>query len=413
MATWKPMRTVLPNGCVLIAQSLPHLPLVTVHGFIKGGALWDLPNKPGGAQLMAQVMRRGTDRHTAQEIDDLLERRGAELSLSVHHEGMTIQLSCLPHDFADCTALMAEVLQRPTFPDEEVAKQRQRMLNALRDALTRPEEVSRRLFLHLAYPPDHPFHLPPEGTPESVEGLTRDDLLAIYRRLSPRQAIFAVVGNLPETMLIDCLANALTDWQNADEPLEVDFPPAPLPPTTIRERQSLPDRTQCWVTMGHKGLRRTDERFYAANILATILGAGWGRLFTQIRDNQGLAYAVGASLQAGLGEGPFVVRMGINPNDVERAIDSALAELTKIRREPPTPDEVADAKNYLLGRLVLSMENSGGIAALLVTCELFGLGLDYPQQAKNFYEPIAPEQVLEVAQSVLHPDRMAIAIAGP
>jgi zinc protease len=136
-------------------------------------------------------------------------------------------------------------------------------------------------------------------------------------------------------------------------------------------------------------------------------------LFTQIRDNQGLAYAVGASLQAGLGEGPFVVRMGINPNDVERAIDSALAELTKIRREPPTPDEVADAKNYLLGRLVLSMENSGGIAALLVTCELFGLGLDYPQQAKNFYEPITPEQVLEVAQSVLHPDRMAIAIAGP
>jgi zinc protease len=407
------MRVVLSNGCVLIAQSLPHLPLVTVHGFIKGGALWDAPNKSGVAQLMAQVMRRGTDRHTAEEIDDLLERRGAELSLSVHHEGLTIQLSCLPQDFADCAALMAEVLQRPTFPEEEVAKQRQRMLNALRDALTRPEEVSRRLFLRLAYPPDHPFHLPPEGTPESVEGLTRDDLLATYHHLAPNHAIFVAVGNLPEGMLLDCLADALGDWQNANEPREPSFPPAPLPPTTIRERQSLPDRTQCWVTMGHKGLRRTDERFYAANILATILGAGWGRLFTQIRDNQGLAYAVGAFLQAGLGEGPFAVRIGVNPKDVDRAIESALTELTKIRQEPPSPEEVTDAKNYLLGRLVLSMENSEGVASLLVSCELFGLGLDYPQRAKSFYEPITPEQVLEVAQSVLHPDRMAIAIAGP
>ncbi|MFA0750160.1 MAG: hypothetical protein SLRJCFUN_000563, partial [Candidatus Fervidibacter sp.] len=349
----------------------------------------------------------------AEEIDDLLERRGAELSLSVHHEGLTIQLSCLPQDFADCAALMAEVLQRPTFPEEEVAKQRQRMLNALRDALTRPEEVSRRLFLRLAYPPDHPFHLPPEGTPESVEGLTRDDLLATYHHLAPNHAIFVAVGNLPEGMLLDCLADALGDWQNANEPREPSFPPAPLPPTTIRERQSLPDRTQCWVTMGHKGLRRTDERFYAANILATILGAGWGRLFTQIRDNQGLAYAVGAFLQAGLGEGPFAVRIGVNPKDVDRAIESALTELTKIRQEPPSPEEVTDAKNYLLGRLVLSMENSEGVASLLVSCELFGLGLDYPQRAKSFYEPITPEQVLEVAQSVLHPDRMAIAIAGP
>jgi len=143
------------------------------------------------------------------------------------------------------------------------------------------------------------------------------------------------------------------------------------------------------------------------------LGAGWGRLFTQIRDNQGLAYAVGAALQAGLGEGPFVVRMGVNPKDVDRAVESALTELTKIRQEPPNPEEVTDAKNYLLGRLVLSMENSEGVASLLVSCELFGLGLDYPQRAKSFYEPITPEQVLEVAQSVLHPDRVAIAIAGP
>jgi zinc protease len=160
-------------------------------------------------------------------------------------------------------------------------------------------------------------------------------------------------------------------------------------------------------------LRRTDERFYAANVMATILGAGWGRLFTQIRDNQGLAYAVGASLQAGLVEGPFIVRMGVNPKDVDRAIESAIAELNKIRTEPPTDDEVADAKNYLLGRLVLSMETTSGVASMLVTCELYGLGLDYPQRAKDLYAPVTKERVRETAEELLHPDKMAIAIAGP
>ena len=198
-----------------------------------------------------------------------------------------------------------------------------------------------------------------------------------------------------------------------DSPTEIALPSASLPESAKRDYVNLPDKLQAWITMGHKGLKRTDERFYAANVMATILGAGWGRLFTQIRDNQGLAYAVGASLHAGLGEGPFVVRMGVNPKDIDRAIDSAIAELNKIRTEPPSEDEVADAKNYLLGRLVLSMETTGGIAAMLVSCELYELGLDYPQRARSLYEPITPDKVKQVAEEVLHPDKLAIAIAGP
>jgi zinc protease len=105
--------------------------------------------------------------------------------------------------------------------------------------------------------------------------------------------------------------------------------------------------------------------------------------------------------------------MGVNPKDIDQAIDSAIAELDKIRTEPPKEDEVADAKSYLLGRLLLSMETTGGIAAMLVSCELYGLGLDYPQRAKSLYEPITAEQVKQVAEEILHPDKLAIAIAGP
>jgi zinc protease len=416
MRTSEPVRIVLTNGCVLIAQQVKGAPLVSLNGFVKGGTIWEIPEKIGSVNLMAQTLRRGTETKTAQEIDDALERRGANLNFSAGHEGVSFYLSCLPQDYADCVSLLLEILLKPTFPEEELEKQKLRTVNALRDALTRPEEVSYRRFLSLAYDSNHPLHYPADGTPESVEGLSRDDILAAYRKaLHPSRTIIAVVGDMEPKRLLDILAEEWGDRTTGrqDNEANVDFPTASLPEGAKREYVNLPDKMQSWIVMGHKGLRRTDERFYAANVMATILGAGWGRLFTQIRDNQGLAYAVGASLQAGLVEGPFIVRMGVNPKDVDRAIESAIAELNKIRTEPPTDDEVADAKNYLLGRLVLSMETTSGVASMLVTCELYGLGLDYPQRAKDLYAPVTKERVRETAEELLHPDKMAIAIAGP
>ena len=409
----EPVRMVLDNGCILIAQQVKGAPLVSLNGFVKGGTIWEIPEKIGSVNLMAQTLRRGTETKTAQEIDDALERRGANLSFSAGHEGVSFHLSCLPQDYAECASLLVEILLKPTFPEDELDKQKLRTVNALRDALTRPEEVSYRRFLSLAYDSNHPLHYPADGTPESVEGLSRDDILAAYRKaLHPSRTIIAVVGDMEPKEMLDILANGLVEWKS-HSPESVDFPTASFPGEMKRDYVNLPDKMQSWIVMGHKSLRRTDERFYAANVMATILGAGWGRLFTQIRDNQGLAYAVGASLQAGLVEGPFIVRMGVNPKDVDRAIESAIAELNKIRTEPPTDDEVADAKNYLLGRLVLSMETTSGVASMLVTCELYGLGLDYPQRAKDLYAPVTKERVREIAEELLHPDKMAIAIAGP
>jgi len=409
----KPVRMVLDNGCVLIAQQVKGAPLVSLNGFVKGGTIWEIPEKVGSVNLMAQTLRRGTETKTAQEIDDALERRGANLSFSAGHEGVSFHLSCLPQDYADCASLLVEILLKPTFPEDELEKQRLRMVNALRDALTRPEEVSYRRFLSLAYDPNHPLHYPADGTPESVENLSREDMLTAYTRaLHPSRTIIAVVGDMEPQRMLDILADGLAEWKPCGNE-SVEFPNASLPERSQRDYVNLPDKLQSRIVMGHKGLRRTDERFYAANVMATILGAGWGRLFTQIRDNQGLAYAVGASLQAGLVEGPFIVRMGVNPKDVDRAIESAIVELNKIRNEPPTDEEVADAKNYLLGRLVLSMETTSGMASMLVTCELYGLGLDYPQRAKDLYAPVTKERVREIAEELLHPDKMAIAIAGP
>ncbi|MCS7224083.1 MAG: insulinase family protein [Armatimonadetes bacterium] len=407
------LRTQAATGLRVVAKRILNCPLAHLEGFIIGGHLLDPPDQWGRTNLTVRAMRKGTQRRTAEEIDEALESRGAYLALSATSEGISLRLTCLPDDLQDCLNILAEIVTEPAFKETEVAKERNRLLSSLRQDLTRPEEVSFRLFAQLAYSEEHPFHRPASGHPDTVEPLTPEACWRCHQEtVLPSRAIFAVVADQDPSALAELTLRSFESWTTPSSELTA-VPEAPVPSEPRRERQVLPDRTQCWVTMGHPSVRRTDPLFYPAHLLTTILGAGWGRLFTEIRDNQGLAYAVGASLQSGLGPGPFFVRMGINPHDIDRAIDGVLQELNKIVKEPPDFSEIEDAKNYVVGRLRVSMETSAGIAGVLLSCELFGLGLDYPDKIRAHYEPIGRDDLAEAASRLIFPDRLAIAIAGP
>jgi zinc protease len=146
-----------------------------------------------------------------------------------------------------------------------------------------------------------------------------------------------------------------------------------------------------------------------------ILGgsAGLGRLFNYVRDVQGLAYGVWSSFSVGLGEGPFIARAGVNPQNVELAIQSILNEISRLRNDGITEQELADAKEMLIGNFALSMETSSGIADVLLTSEMFELGLDYPKRHEQIYRAITKEQVEQAAREYLHPEKCSLVIAGP
>lgn len=410
----EPIRTVLPNGLTLIVHESHVVPTVAVSGSLKAGALLDTPTECGLASMTAHMLRRGTECSTALQIAEKLDTMGASLSIDAGTTQTAFHVSCLSHHLSSCFEILAEVLIQPIFPEDEVEKLKSQTVAALREDETQPGEVVWRKFRQLIYPEGHPLRYDSSGEPDTVAALFRDKMASRHKEhFVPQNMIVVVVGDVDAPAIVDLVGALLGEWTAENDDGDYSIADVPLPKAGSREATSLLGRTQTEIFIGHRGLRRSDPRFYAGNVLTTILGGPWGRMFNEIRDNRGLAYSVGCNLSAGVGEGPFSVNMGVNPNDVEQAIESARGELQNVRENIPSDEEVEDARNYILGRYLMSMETHAGIASAIHLAEFFGLGIDYVRRVHEFYESVSAASVLETARELIQPDHLAIAIAGP
>jgi zinc protease len=169
--------------------------------------------------------------------------------------------------------------------------------------------------------------------------------------------------------------------------------------------------------MGHIGVRRTDPDYYALAVMDHVLGTGPGftsRCSKKLRDELGLCYSVSAGITASASEEPgmFTAYIGTSPEHRQRAIDGFMAEIERIRTEPPSEDELQDVKDYLTGSFVFGLERNTNLAGYVVRAKRYGLGFDFLHRYPEIIRGITREKVLEVAQQCLHPERMVTVSAG-
>jgi zinc protease len=224
----------------------------------------------------------------------------------------------------------------------------------------------------------------------------------------------ALVGDLTAERAIEAASTVFGSWQKpVPETVEV----RPVPPAGIRRVQVLPmmNKAQADIAYGFAAIRRRDPQYYAYSLMNNILGqyALGGRLGDSIRERQGMAYYSFSSLDASVGPGPLIVRAGVSPANVERAVASIDAELAKMALEGPTDKELAESKQYLIGSMPRTLETNVGIATFLQTAELFGLGLDYDVRLPSLLAEVTRDEVHDAARAVLDPSRAAIVVAGP
>jgi len=192
-------------------------------------------------------------------------------------------------------------------------------------------------------------------------------------------------------------------------------PPAPPrdAPTSIRE--SIPGKSQADVAIGLPTAKRLDPKFYALDAANLILGriGLMGRLGATVRDAQGLAYYAFSGIEAGREGSVWVARAGVDPANVDRAVDSIRHELRRLVDEPVSDEELADAKSYLTGALPLALETNNGVAATLLNIEYYGLGLDFLERYPAVITALTADELHAAARRFLHPDVVAVAVAGP
>jgi len=409
------LRRQLDNGITVLIKENPTSPSLSISGRSLAGAIHDDDARLGLASFTASMLRRGTRRHTFQEINVALDSVGASLGLSAGLNDMGFSGQALAEDFDLIVELLAEILTAPTFPELERQKLRGQTLTHLGILDNDTGYCADRAFMAALYPAEHPYHRPSLGTRDTFGALSGDDLVAFYQAYyHPATTQVSVVGAIDAARVLDKLAATLGQWRVPGSPRLTPIPPAMTPPQILQKRVNLPEKSQVDMIWGVVAMPRNAPDYYAAMMGNFILGriGLMGRLGENVRDKQGLAYYVSSSLQTGIGPQPWYIVAGVQPQFVDRALTSILYELGRLRDEPVSDEELADCRSYLLGALPLRLETNEGIADFLLSIEEYGLGLDYLQRYPAIINAVSKEDIRQVARNYLTLDHYVVAMAG-
>jgi zinc protease len=276
--------------------------------------------------------------------------------------------------------------------------------------------VAERTWRELGYPATHPYHRLTVGTAETVGAATREalrDFLGAW--YGPNQTTLMIVGDVTLEEATAAAEANLGDWSEVrSESLQSMLPSNDLPGKDLRE-VSMVGKTQADIVLGLPTLERASPDFYALSFANHILGRMYfmGRFGEKVRDEQGLAYYAYSELHGSYGRGAWLLRAGVNPGNLDKALSSIDTELERFRQDGPTPTEQTDGVSSLLGSLPRQLETNEGAAAVMSEIELYDLGLDYLERFPDIVRSLTSEQVTEAARRWLDPDHMVTAIAGP
>jgi zinc protease len=408
-------RHELPNGIVLLVRSNFNSPSVVVNGYLIAGSLFDEDAKLGLAGFTADTLMRGTTQRSFHEIYDALESAGASLHISGGTHTTGFGSKALVEDLGLLLELLSESLRHPVFPEDQIELLRARLLTSLAIRAQDTREMSSLTFDQITYP-GHPYSRPGDGYPETIQAITREDLVEFHRvHYGPGGMVISVVGAVDPDEVIDKVGELLGDWENTGQPAAVSLPPNPLPADPLTRKSKIPGKFQADLVVGIIGPERRSQDYLAAALGNNILGVFgmMGRIGEVVREKAGLAYYAYSSLSGGMGPGPWYVSAGVDPHNVEQALELARQEIERFAGEPVTADELADSKSNFIGRLPLSLESNSGMASAILNLERYDLGLDYYRRYPDLVRAVTGEEILETARRYWIADRLGVGIAGP
>ncbi|HEX3722641.1 MAG TPA: insulinase family protein, partial [Nitrolancea sp.] len=373
------LERTLANGMHLLGHHDPTSDAIVIDIRIPAGAIAD-GALPGLAAFTGRMLSRGSAQRTFAELNEELDSLGAAIGVGAGREYVDVTGKSLKEDAPRLVELIADLLLHPTFPEDELERVRDQSLNGLKQALNDTRSVAGQDLRELLYPEGHPYRHRAVGTDETLRSITRADLVRFHHdRFRPDQTIVAVAGGLAVEEASGLIEQALGAWSAEGAAPSIEIPDVDAPATVVRRDSTVPGKTQADIAIGLPTMVRSDPNYEALRVANLILGrlGLMGRLGASVRERQGMAYYASSSMGAGLGKGVWTAYAGVDPANIDRALESILEEINKIRDEPVTDEELADSKSYLIGSLPLGMESSDSIADSALDIAFYDLGLDY------------------------------------
>lgn len=404
-------REVLPNGVRILVREDPSAGVVAVSLQIRAGSRFETLETAGITNFVHRAMLRGTARRSGVALAEALERLGGGLEASGEIEHAGVRGRALARHWEPLLALVAEATLAPTFPDDEIDKERRLILSELRTRAETPLPRSIDVLLGELYGP-HPDGRGRLGTPETVARLSRGDLVAHHRAIyRPDGIVLAVSGGVERERVVRT-AGRLFGRLPAPQSAPDRQGPAPgwAAPGGRHAVKMAAQQAQILTGFLLPGL--DDPEYPALRVLGAVLGGGMsGRLYAELRENLGLAYSLGTLIPLRTGPTFLIAYLGTAPDNVTVAEAALQRELERIRTEPPTEAEVARAKAFVLGAIAMDRRTNARHAWYLAFGEVVGAGWDF---SERYVRAIAAVTVAEVAAAARrHLERPTVVVLSP
>ncbi len=404
-------RTVFPSGLTVLHVERHNLPIVMVTLLVKASPLDESPGKAGLANLTAELLTEGTKTRKATDISEGIEFIGASLGTSASSDYTLVTLSVLKKDIEKGFDLFSDIVLNPTFPEEEIKRNKDLIKGSLKQSEEDPSFVASKAFRKAVYG-ELPYGRLVRGSVETIDAIRREDILRFHSELyRPNNAFLSVVGDLTAEELSSLINRFLAEWKPGD------LPKRPSLSTPAGKKETIlidKDLTQANIILGHRGVSRGNPDYYAVSVMNYVLGGGGfsSRLMQTVRDRMGLAYDIHSVFVPYKEGGLFEVEVQTKNESADTVIGVIYEQLKKVREEQITDRELEDAKAYLTGSFPRRLDTNRKIADFLAAVEFYDLGLDYVEKYPVFVKSVTKDDVLRVAKKYLQAPNLVTIVVG-
>jgi predicted Zn-dependent peptidase len=403
------VRDVLDNGLRLITETMPHVRSVTIGVWLMRGSRHESDDRSGIAHFVEHMLFKGTATRSAEDIAQAIDSIGGQLDAFTAKEYASYYIKVLDEHVPLAVDLLSDIVLRPAFPDEELEREKKVILEEIKMVEDTPDDLVHELFTQHFWE-GHPLGRPILGSKETVEGFTLDTLRGYFQdAYVASNMIVSAAGNLEHVRVRELVQQAFGGLARSGEPLSAEAPRV-VPQVVIRTKEL----EQSHICLGTNSYPQSHRDRYVSYILNTVLGGSMSsRLFQNVREKRGLAYAVFSGLSAYRDAGNITIYAGCANEAVEQVVDLCVEELRGMKRTPVPEPELRRAKDHLKGSLMLSLENTASRMSHLARQEIYfdrHFGLD---ETLAGVERVSADDVQRVACDLFGNGSLAATLLGP
>jgi predicted Zn-dependent peptidase len=387
---------------------MPHVRSVSIGVWLARGSRHEPQEQSGIAHFVEHMLFKGTSTRTAEDIAQAIDSVGGQMDAFTAKEYASYYIKVLDEHLPFAVDVLSDIVINPRFSADDIEREKKVVLEEIKMVEDTPDDLVHELFTEHFWA-DHPLGRPILGTKDTVESLTTDALRSYFGgAYTAPNLIVSAVGNVDHGRVRDLVARTFEKLPTVSAPI-VEQPPRVVPCTVIRNKEL----EQSHVCLGTSGYRQDHEERYSSYVMNTILGGSMSsRLFQNVREKRGLAYAVFSGLSAYRDTGSMTIYAGCANDAVGELIDVVIAELRRLKDEPLGDAELRRAKDHLKGSLMLNLESTSSRMSHLARQEIYfdrQFGLD---ETLEGVEKVTAGDIQRVARDLFSSDALAATVLG-